>query len=341
MNNPRYNNEFKVTIHEDLITAPLKWKTPKKIFVNSMSDIFHEELPDEVILEIFDTMNKAYWHNRDNEDIIILNKGKKSNGFDVCKGCGAAQLHNGKTLSENNVLAPYFFKGERVRCAHKSVEEGVFLGTTFKTDLFFMQIDLNIKLVTDNPAVINSASVTLAETLKLSASRVLDIEYNDLSVGYRTRTNANKKLLDIYFYDSLSSGAGYSTQIKDNLDEIFKNSIDVLNTNDNSQISNFWNQRKQHMFNLGLAKDLLIWIMYDRTPNEYSDYEIEKICAPITSILENEEKTQISVENQRLIINNKQFGIKPAFSKKSNNEFSDFEISESLPTIISKIIESI
>lgn len=62
MHNPRYQNEFEVTIHEDLISSPLKWKSPRKIFVNSMSDIFHEELPDEVILSIFRTMNEASWH---------------------------------------------------------------------------------------------------------------------------------------------------------------------------------------------------------------------------------------------------------------------------------------
>lgn len=62
MHNPRYKNGFEVTVHEDLITAPLKWKSPRKVFVNSMSDIFHEELSDDVILRIFETMNKASWH---------------------------------------------------------------------------------------------------------------------------------------------------------------------------------------------------------------------------------------------------------------------------------------
>lgn len=62
MGNIRYINEFNVTIHEDLIKKPLEWKTPKRIFVNSMSDLFHEDIPDEIILEIFKTMNKATWH---------------------------------------------------------------------------------------------------------------------------------------------------------------------------------------------------------------------------------------------------------------------------------------
>lgn len=62
MHNPRYENGFEVTVHEDLITAPLKWKSSRKIFVNSMSDLFHEALLDDLILRIFETMNKASWH---------------------------------------------------------------------------------------------------------------------------------------------------------------------------------------------------------------------------------------------------------------------------------------
>lgn len=62
MGNVRYTNEFKVTVHRDLFERPLTWTKPKMIFVNSMSDIFHEDVADEDILEIFDTMNKAHWH---------------------------------------------------------------------------------------------------------------------------------------------------------------------------------------------------------------------------------------------------------------------------------------
>jgi len=62
MNNPRYINGFQVTIHEDLIKLPLSWKKPQMIFVNSMSDLFHEDIPDNIIIEIFQTMVKADWH---------------------------------------------------------------------------------------------------------------------------------------------------------------------------------------------------------------------------------------------------------------------------------------
>ena len=62
MGNPRYLNEFEVTVHKDLLEVPLYIKQPKMIFVNSMSDLFHKDVPDATIVKVFETMNKAHWH---------------------------------------------------------------------------------------------------------------------------------------------------------------------------------------------------------------------------------------------------------------------------------------
>ena len=62
MGNPRYSNGFNLTLHHDLIGLPLTWKKPKMIFVNSMSDLFHKDVPLEFILQVFETMEKASWH---------------------------------------------------------------------------------------------------------------------------------------------------------------------------------------------------------------------------------------------------------------------------------------
>lgn len=57
-----YENGFDVTLHPHALEKPLKMKKPQVIFVNSMSDIFHEKISDEFIIQIFDVMNRAYWH---------------------------------------------------------------------------------------------------------------------------------------------------------------------------------------------------------------------------------------------------------------------------------------
>ena len=62
MGNKNYRNGFEVTTHEHVLEYPLKWKRPQTIFVNSMSDLFHEEIPDDFIFRVFKVMEKTHWH---------------------------------------------------------------------------------------------------------------------------------------------------------------------------------------------------------------------------------------------------------------------------------------
>jgi protein gp37 len=62
MGNPRYQRGFSVTLHPDLLWLPLRWKSPRMIFVNSMSDLFHEAVPDAFIERVFDVMLRAPRH---------------------------------------------------------------------------------------------------------------------------------------------------------------------------------------------------------------------------------------------------------------------------------------
>ncbi|MBY0540590.1 MAG: phage Gp37/Gp68 family protein [Campylobacterales bacterium] len=58
----KYENAFNLTLHYENIEDPLFMKKPQTIFVCSMSDIFHKDVPDEFILKLFEVMNKAHWH---------------------------------------------------------------------------------------------------------------------------------------------------------------------------------------------------------------------------------------------------------------------------------------
>src|SRR5262249_37024927 len=62
MRNPRYCNGFKVTLHQDLIDLPKRWHEPRLIFVNSMSDLFHEQVPLQFIQRVFATMRVSTQH---------------------------------------------------------------------------------------------------------------------------------------------------------------------------------------------------------------------------------------------------------------------------------------
>ena len=58
----KYRNGFELTIHENVLEEPLSWTKPQLIFVNSMSDLFHKDVPREFIDRIFDVMRRAHWH---------------------------------------------------------------------------------------------------------------------------------------------------------------------------------------------------------------------------------------------------------------------------------------
>ena len=59
---PQYRNGFRVALHQDALSVPLKWKKPRAIFVNSMSDLFHEDVPLGFIRQVFDVMALAEQH---------------------------------------------------------------------------------------------------------------------------------------------------------------------------------------------------------------------------------------------------------------------------------------
>jgi protein gp37 len=57
-----FERGFDLTLRPDRILQPLSWRRPRMIFVNSMSDLFHKEIPREFIDRVFDTMEAASWH---------------------------------------------------------------------------------------------------------------------------------------------------------------------------------------------------------------------------------------------------------------------------------------
>jgi len=62
MGQPNYTNGFELTLHKHMLDVPLHWKKPRLVFVNSMSDLFHKDVPDDFVLRVFDVMRRAHWH---------------------------------------------------------------------------------------------------------------------------------------------------------------------------------------------------------------------------------------------------------------------------------------
>jgi protein gp37 len=58
----KYSNEFGLALHHNTLDIPIAWVKPRIVFVNSMSDLFHEQVPFEFIRRVFEVMKKASWH---------------------------------------------------------------------------------------------------------------------------------------------------------------------------------------------------------------------------------------------------------------------------------------
>jgi protein gp37 len=62
MGQPNYRNGFRLTLQPQMLDLPLRWSSTRRIFVNSMSDLFHEDVPLEYVKRVFDVMSRAHWH---------------------------------------------------------------------------------------------------------------------------------------------------------------------------------------------------------------------------------------------------------------------------------------
>lgn len=74
-----YINKFELTIHKEALNIPIKWKKPRIIFVNSMSDLFHEDIPFDFLKRIFNVMNECPQHTfqiltKRSENMLKLSK---------------------------------------------------------------------------------------------------------------------------------------------------------------------------------------------------------------------------------------------------------------------------
>ncbi len=62
MGQPNYTHGFRLMMHEHVLERPLHWKKPQMVFVNSMSDLFHQDVPFDYVQKVFDVMRRTSWH---------------------------------------------------------------------------------------------------------------------------------------------------------------------------------------------------------------------------------------------------------------------------------------
>lgn len=218
------------------------------------------------------------------QPLTILNQGPESKGFTMCTECGAA-VPGDDIAALQKISQPYRHPHIKTKCTHTPDNViNAFLGHRFMTDMVLIEITLyNDVINTDYDAMwINSAAQTLTEAMVLAAGQLLDVEFSDLKGGYRLRNDKDKVFVDIFLFDSLSSGAGYSSMLAGRLHDLLDQTEMVLKCKNNCStachdcLKHFWNQRVQDILDRHAAKQLLDWakkekmadiIPYDRQCN--------------------------------------------------------------------------
>lgn len=201
------------------------------------------------------------------QPLTILNQGPEGKGFTVCEECGAA-VPGDEIFALQKISQPYRHPRVRTRCTHPSDKIiNAFLGHQFLTDMILIEIVLDSNRINiDREAMwIDGAAQTLTEAMVLAAGQLLDVEFNDLKGGYRLRYSGDRVFVDIFLFDSLSSGAGYSSMLAGRLSDLLDETDKVLVCKNNCEtachdcLKHYWNQRVQNILNRHLAKQLLNW----------------------------------------------------------------------------------
>ena len=203
--------------------------------------------------------------SRTNQRIIMLNKGSEDKGFMVCKDCGAAMPGDDISVLKD-INRPYKSRYVRGRCRHDNCFN-VNLGYDFITDMLVLEFTIDDRIIDagrKRNLWLNRAAQSLAEALRLVASKKLDIEFTELVTGYRLRTGADASYVDIYLYDSLSSGAGYAVSVADAIAELLNDMRELLSSCDcgsacSKCLKHYRNQYVHGMLDRFAALQLLEW----------------------------------------------------------------------------------
>ncbi len=274
----------------------------------SVQQPLYSTLPEADEMRLITGCENIRIASRKNQRIIMINKGVEDNGFMVCKDCGAAMP--GKELNAlDKIGRPYISQYAGKRCSHANAIN-VNLGYDFVTDMLVLEFTLDEKRIDttrkDNPWL-SRAAQSLAEALRLVASKELDIEFTELITGYRLRKNTSGFFVDIYLYDSLSSGAGYAVSMAGEIDTLLEGVKELLSGCTCSGachncLKHYRNQNIHGMLDRFSALELLQWGVNGSVADELNQQVQISFIRSLENILE-ESGCQIIIESNDIVIN--------------------------------------
>ena len=321
---------------------------------SSVQQPLYSTLPDADEMNTIPGCTHIRIASRTNQRIIMMNKGQENHGFMVCEDCGAAMPgEDAKVLDD--VLRPYVSRFARGKCRHTRAIN-VNLGYDFVTDMLVLEFAIDDTLIDakrkDNPWL-DRAAQSVAEALRLAASKHLDVEFTELVTGYRLRKNPNGSFVDIYLYDSLSSGAGYAVGVADEVENLLTEVEELLRDCTCSNachncLKHYRNQYVHGMLDRFAGLQLLTWGKEGLLAEAYDTNEQKKLIAPLRNIL-NMSGCCISYNGTEIIAKRrnreKKVVVYPAMwvePKEANTIFvSDAYIKYAKPYAVQKILDEV
>lgn len=231
---------------------------------------------------------------RADAQLVVVNKGypEDQSGFYICDACGRAKLaKSGAPLPSHKtpykVLATNRTNARIIRC-DGDIKGPVFLGHRFVTDLVILRIQIKPPLCQAPRAMaaeycaLQDALQTLADALPIAAGRMFDVDFTEFSAGYRLINqggNGASIAAEIYMFDTLSGGAGYSERVGDSMEELLRDYVrKVLACDDECGegcdrscyrcLRHYYNQFYHSRLDRHLALDLLTLILDGKEPED-------------------------------------------------------------------------
>jgi hypothetical protein len=300
---------------------------------------------------------------RENQRIIMRNKGKDfKKGFMICPYCGAAVVGDDQAQFTNKnrgiqISRPYQTRFKMTNCSHSNAAN-YSLGFDFITDMMVVEINLDERVIDIADPWVRRAAQSLAEALRLQASVLVDIEISELNAGYRLRRSSQGFCAEIFLYDSLSSGAGYSSGIAKQIHALMQDTIAFLEgcacaSACHDCLKHYRNRNHHSKLDRFAALDLLRWAQDGTTAALLGLKSQQALIRPLTGILKdygvkvsfNEDETRIESKGNDFM-ESKSFVLEvyPSMLRSPMDSgtiyVSDFEIKHSRAYAVKSITEA-
>ncbi|MBQ6618974.1 MAG: DEAD/DEAH box helicase [Thermoguttaceae bacterium] len=276
---------------------------------SSASQPIYSTLPEKDDIHRLPESAHIRMASRTNQRIIMLNQGRQ--GFMVCTDCGAAFPGQERAVLDS-LKRPYpSFK----KCSHPHAIN-VNIGCDFITDMLVLEFALDPRKIDTNGLWLLMASRSLAEALRLTISRRLDIEYAELNVGTRTRRREGKVFVDLFLYDSLSSGAGYAVSTAEEMPSILAETGELLagcqcGSACHHCLKHYQNRFFEHLLDRQAALQLLNWGNGGELAAQIPLEMQRRYLKPLEDVLK-ERDCPISADGESILVAGKRLIVHPA-----------------------------